>query len=250
MLRIFVGSHVSKIRAWTHEPLQRLTCTNWGEFLSLVTPGSTWTTSENNPHFISEGWLFSERKYALVDVIKHNAGAKMIYNGRFYLGSAWRVGGGGGGGACKFWSHLGYLGWKVTIPLPFWYHLVLCIKKFTRNAPTLTNQKSPLGVSLSLSHTHIGLPWGFNLNFPTSIPVTFIWGYPGVLINSHINFVFLYFLKGPARIMGTFLASPARPWRPEGVHLRELPLHKLYYYWNYYWKRNSTLFAKALSFTH
>ena len=135
----------------------------------------------------------------------------------------------GGGGACKFWSHLGYLGWKVTIPLPFWYHLVLCIKKFTRNAPTLTNQKSPLGVSLSLSHTHIGLPWGFNLNFPTSIPVTFIWGYPGVLINSHINFVFLYFLKGPAPIMGTFLASLARPWRPEGVHLRELPLHKLYY---------------------
>jgi len=33
---------------------------------------------------------------------------------------------------------------------------------------------SPLGVSLSLSHTHIGLPWGFNFNFPTSIPVTFI----------------------------------------------------------------------------
>lgn len=119
--------------------------------------------------------------------------------------------------------------------------IVLCIK---------TTRKSPLGVSLSLSHTHIGLPWGFNLNFPTSIPVTFIWGYPGVLINSHINFVFLYFLKGPAPIMGTFLASLARPWRPEGVHLRELPLHKLYYYWNYYWKRNSTLFAKALRFTH
>ena len=97
MLRIFVGSHVSKIRAWSHEPLQRLTCTNWGEFLRVVTLGSTWTTSENNPHFISEGWLFSERKYALVDVIKHNDGAKMIYNGRFYLGSVWRVAGGGGG---------------------------------------------------------------------------------------------------------------------------------------------------------
>ena len=95
MLRIFVGSHVSKIRAWSHEPLQRLTCTNWGEFLRVVTSGSTWTTSENNPHFISESWSFSERKYALVDVIKHNAGAKMIYNGRFYLGGAWRVGGGG-----------------------------------------------------------------------------------------------------------------------------------------------------------
>ena len=41
---------------------------------------------------------------------------------------------------------------------PFRYRLVLCIKKFTKNALTLTTQKSPLGVSLSLSHTHIGLP--------------------------------------------------------------------------------------------
>ena len=153
---------------------------------------------------------------------------------------------GGGGRVGVNLVSLRVFGMESHYIYPFWYHLVLCIKKFTRNAPTLTNQKSPLGVSLSLSHTHIGLPWGFNLNFPTSIPVTFIWGYPGVLINSHINFVFLYFLKGPAPIMGTFLASPARPWRPEGVHLRELPLHKLYYYW----KRNSTLFAKALSFTH
>ena len=40
---------------------------------------------------------------------------------------------------------------------PFLYRLVLCIKKFTKNALTLTTQKSPLGVSLSLSHTHIGL---------------------------------------------------------------------------------------------
>ena len=65
---------------------------------------------------------------------------------------------------CKLqiWSHLGY-------------RLVLCIKKFTKkNALCLTTQKSLLGVSLSLSHTHIGPPWGFNLNFPTSIPVTFI----------------------------------------------------------------------------
>ena len=97
MLRVFVGSHFSKIRAWSHEPLQRLTCTNWGEFLRVVTSGSTWTTSGNNPHFISEGWSFSERKYSLVDVIKHNAGAKMIYNSQFYLGGAWRVGAGGGG---------------------------------------------------------------------------------------------------------------------------------------------------------
>ena len=37
---------------------------------------------------------------------------------------------------------------------------------------------SPLRVSLSLSHTHIGLPQSLNLNFPISIPITFIWESP------------------------------------------------------------------------
>ena len=41
---------------------------------------------------------------------------------------------------------------------PISHRLVLCIKKVTKNALTQTTQKSPLGVSLSLSHTHIGLP--------------------------------------------------------------------------------------------
>ena len=41
---------------------------------------------------------------------------------------------------------------------PFRYCSVLCIKKFTKNALTLTTRKSPLGVSLSLSHNHTGLP--------------------------------------------------------------------------------------------
>ena len=59
-----------------------------------MTLGSTWTTSEYNPHFISESWSFSERKYALVDVIKHIAVAKMIYNG-FILGAREGFGGGG-----------------------------------------------------------------------------------------------------------------------------------------------------------
>ena len=40
----------------------------------------------------------------------------------------------------------------------FRYFLILYIKKFTKNVPTLTTQKSSLGVSLSLSHTHNGLP--------------------------------------------------------------------------------------------
>ena len=41
---------------------------------------------------------------------------------------------------------------------PFRYHLVLLIKKFTKNALTLTTQKSPLVASLSLNHTYIDLP--------------------------------------------------------------------------------------------
>ena len=43
---------------------------------------------------------------------------------------------------------------------PFRYRLGLRIKKVTKNALTLTTQKSTSGVSLSLSHTYIGLPWG------------------------------------------------------------------------------------------
>ena len=41
---------------------------------------------------------------------------------------------------------------------PFRYRLGLCIKKFTKNAIMSVLIWSPLGVSLSLSHTHIGLP--------------------------------------------------------------------------------------------
>ena len=51
---------------------------------------------------------------------------------------------------------------------PLRYRSVPCIKKFTKNALTLTKQKSPSGVSLNLSHTLIGLPLGFNLNFRRS----------------------------------------------------------------------------------
>ena len=46
--------------------------------------------------------------------------------------------------------------------------------------PTLADSS---GVSLSLGHTHIGLPYWFNVNFPTSIPATFIWeSLPGCII--------------------------------------------------------------------
>ena len=41
---------------------------------------------------------------------------------------------------------------------PFGYRLALCINKFANNALTLTTRKCFLGVSLRLSHTHIGLP--------------------------------------------------------------------------------------------
>ena len=78
---------------------------------------------------------------------------------------------------------------------PFRYRLGLCIKKFTKNALTLTTQKSPLEFSLSLSHAHIGLPWGFNWNFPPIIPVTFLWESPWVL---YVLASFCFFSKYPA----------------------------------------------------
>ena len=50
------------------------------------------------------------------------------------------------------------------------------LKTSTKKCPTKTTQKSLFWISESLSHTHVGFPQGiFNLNFPTSIPVTFIW---------------------------------------------------------------------------
>ena len=39
-------------------------------------------------------------------------------------------------------------------------------------------KRSLLGVKICLSHAHIGLLWGLNSKFPTSIPVCFIWESP------------------------------------------------------------------------
>ena len=62
---------------------------------------------------------------------------------------------------CRFWSHFYVSGMERHYVRPFRCRLILYIKKFTKNAMTLTTQKSPLGVSLNLSHTHIGLLRGF-----------------------------------------------------------------------------------------
>ena len=61
---------------------------------------------------------------------------------------------------CKlqiFVSH-GVFGMETYYISPFRYRLVLCIKKFLKKCPDTDHTKSPLGVSLSLSHPHIGLP--------------------------------------------------------------------------------------------
>ena len=71
-------------------------------------------------------------------------------------GGGWGVGGGAGGGGGGLVS-LRVFGMESHYICPFRYHLVLCIKKFTKTALTLTTQKSPSN-SLSLSHTHIDLP--------------------------------------------------------------------------------------------
>ena len=36
---------------------------------------------------------------------------------------------------CRFWSHLGCLGWKVTQYLPIQVSHRLCIKKFSKKCP-------------------------------------------------------------------------------------------------------------------
>ena len=59
----------------------------------------------------------------------------------------------------------------------FGYRLELCIKIFPKRLWCLLVW-SPLEVSLSLSRTDIGPPLGFNVIFPMSSPLTFIWESP------------------------------------------------------------------------
>ena len=47
-----------------------------------------------------------------------------------------------------------------------------------KKCPDTNHTEISLKGQLSLSHTHIGLPYGFNLNFLMSIPDTFIWESP------------------------------------------------------------------------
>ena len=119
-------------------------------------------------------WIGDATKFARIDAKRpKRGGAAHIKVKGMNLVSLWGVN-------CRFWSQLGCLWCKVTI-CPSRYRLVLCIKKFTKNALTLTTEKSPLGVSLKLEpHPH-WIPFrGLNLNFPTSILVTFRWESPGM----------------------------------------------------------------------
>ena len=58
--------------------------------------------------------------------------------------------------------------------LPIQVSLSPAHKEIAKKCSTLTRHKSSLGISLSVSLTHSGLPKGFNLNLLTSITVTFI----------------------------------------------------------------------------
>ena len=62
----------------------------------------------------------------------------------------------------KILVSLRVFGTKSHYICPFTYRLGLCIKKFTKNAVMSALIWSSLGVSLSVSHTHISLPWGFH----------------------------------------------------------------------------------------
>ena len=107
---------------------------------------------------------------------------------------------------CRFWSHLGCLGRKVTIIIClFRYRLGLCIRNLKRNSLPLNAQnltfKKEQGIAGTTTHLNPNpnpnpnriasfsgrftlephphwSPLGFNFNFPTNIPVTFIWKSP------------------------------------------------------------------------
>ena len=113
--------------------------------------GQTWTCPSSKRNF--NRWIGDATKFARIDDKRpKRGGAAHIKVKGMNLVSLWGVN-------CRFWSELGCLWCKVTI-CPSRYRLVLCIKKFTKNALTLTTEKSSLGVSLNLSHTHIGSPSG------------------------------------------------------------------------------------------
>ena len=92
---------------------------------------------------------------------------------------------------------------------PFRYRLGLRIKKFTKNALALTTQKSTSGVSLSLSHTYTPLG-GFNLNFPTSITVTFIGKYARGLYQIVLLKTFLQLPKSPVSVVSVVIPKLLR----------------------------------------
>ena len=73
--------------------------------------------------------------------------------------------------------------------LPIQVSLSPAHKEIAKKCSTLTRHKSSLGISLSVSLTHSGLPKGFNLNLPTGLPLPFILGPPpprdDFLLNSH-----------------------------------------------------------------
>ena len=91
----------------------------------------------------------------------------------------------------------------------FRYRLGLRIKKFTKNALALTTQKSTSGVSLSLSHTYTPLG-GFNLNFPTSITVTFIGKYARGLYQIVLLKTFLQLPKSPVSVVSVVIPKLLR----------------------------------------
>ena len=61
---------------------------------------------------------------------------------------------------------------------PFRYRLVVCIKKFTKNALTLTSQKSPLGGQYKLKPHQHWSPLGIKFEFFDEYPCHFCMGVP------------------------------------------------------------------------
>ena len=92
---------------------------------------------------------------------------------------------------CRFWSHLRCpSGTQSHYICPFRYRFNRVVHKLQKNTVMSVLVWSLLVVSLSLSHTHIGLPERFDFNFPTRFPSLSYGSPPRALILSDTLLLF------------------------------------------------------------
>ena len=79
------------------------------------------------------------------------------------------------GVSCRSWSHIGCLGWKSPY-LPIQLSLRTVREEIYKKCPD--THHAEISFRGQFKSQPNPLPWGFNLNFPTSIPATLIYETP------------------------------------------------------------------------